>query len=110
MIEAHTGATPSEHGHSIGRWEDASLIIDTRVFAEHSMGNFWGLPSGSQKHVEERLTLNDDGKTISYHFELADPQYLASTVVGESTWTYDPDMEFAVYDCDPVSARIFLEH
>jgi hypothetical protein len=109
-IASHDGATPSEQGHSIGRWEGTSLIIDTSVFANHNMGNFWGMPSGSQKQVMERLTLGEDGKSLSYHFELADPQYLASTIVGDSTWTYDPDMEFAVYDCDPVSARIFLEH
>lgn len=106
----HQGVAPTEQGHSIGRWEGATLIIDTSVFADHNMGNFWGVPSGSQKRVEERITLNQDGKTLSYHFELTDPQYLASPVIGDSTWTYDPDLEFIVDDCDPVSATRFLDY
>ncbi len=109
-VDSHEGATPTEQGHSIGRWEGASLIIDTSVFADHSMGNFWGLPSGSQKRVMERLTLNQDGKTLSYHFELTDSQYLASPITGDSTWTYGPDLEFTLYDCDPVSATRFLDY
>ncbi|PCH60337.1 MAG: hypothetical protein COC19_06050 [SAR86 cluster bacterium] len=109
-IDTHENAIPSVQGHSIGRWQGASLLIDTSLFSDHTMGNFWGMPSGSQKQVTERLTLNADGKTISYHFELTDPQYLATPIVGDSTWTYDPDMEFIVDECDPVSAGIFLEH
>jgi hypothetical protein len=36
------------------------------------MGNAWVLPSWSQKHLSEYLTLNDDMRSLTYRFELSD--------------------------------------
>jgi hypothetical protein len=40
----------SLQGHSIGRWEGETLVIDTANFADHSDGNFMFIPSGAGKH------------------------------------------------------------
>ena len=109
-VITHEGASPSPQGHSIGRWEGDSLVIDTRHFSDHIMGNGWSVPSGSQKHLMERLTLNEDGKSLTYHFELMDPQYLASPITGDTSWSWDPVLQFMVDECDLGSARRFLEH
>jgi hypothetical protein len=44
----HAGAIPSNQGHSIGKWEGKSLVVDTTHFAYHGIGHGYGVPSGSQ--------------------------------------------------------------
>jgi hypothetical protein len=107
-LASHDGAEPSVQGHSIGRWEDGTLIIDTTHFADHALGNFSQLPSGPQKHLVERLRLSEDGTRLSYHFELADPEYLAAPVSIELEWAHRPDLAFAPEACDPENARRFI--
>ena len=109
-VTSHDGASSSSQGHSIGRWEGDNLIIDTTHFAPHAMGNGSGVPSGSQKHLIERLTINDDGKSLSYYFELSDLEFLASPFTGDTDWTFSPDVEFITDECNLESARRFVEY
>jgi hypothetical protein len=102
------GAAPSVQGHSTGRWEGDTLVIETAGFAEHRIGNGLGLPSGAQKRLVERLTLAEDGKSLTYRFELSDPEYLAAPVSGDVVWDYRPDLEVAPVACDLESARRFI--
>jgi hypothetical protein len=105
-IDTHDGAVPSLQGHSIGHWEGATLVIDTASFAPSRTGNgYRGTASGLQKHLIERLTLVDDGKKLSYSFELTDPEFLAQTVTGTSEWAYRPDLEFVREICELDNAR-----
>lgn len=105
----HAGATPSVHGHSIGRWEGDTLVIDTTHFAPHASAHAYGVPSGVRKHLVERLTLDADGTRIAYQFELSDPEFLAAPVAGNAEWAYRPDLELALEDCDREAARRFTE-
>jgi Family of unknown function (DUF6152) len=108
-VADHAGATPSVHGHSFGRWEGDTLVIDTAHFTPLAMAHAYGVPSGVQKHLGERLTLNEDGTRIAYHFELSDPEFLAAPIIGDAEWAYRPDLELALEACDPVAARRFTE-
>jgi hypothetical protein len=108
-VASYEGATPSVHGHSIGRWEGAALVIDTARFAPHRVGSGIGLPSGPQKRLVERLTLAEGGKSLIYQFELTDPEFIAAPVTGEVEWAYQPDREYAPAVCDPEVARRFVE-
>lgn len=107
-VATHEGARPAIQGHSIGRWEGRSLVIDTAQFAPHSLGNAYGLPSGSRKHLTERLTPNADGTSLTYHFELTDPQFLAAPVSGDVRWVYRPDLKYGAEKCDPDNARRYI--
>ena len=60
----------------------------------------YGFPSGPRKHIEERLSLGDDGKTLNYEFILQDPQYLRESVTGAGVWDYRPDLESSSVGCD----------
>ncbi len=77
-------------GHSIGRWEGETLVIDTAGFSSDptSLG-----PSSPSKHLVERLTLAADRRHLSYEFTLTDPDYLAVTISTHSTWDYRPDLK-----------------
>jgi hypothetical protein len=99
--------TPSNQGHSIGWWEGDTLVVDTVGFAEHRWGNGRGIPSGTQRHSVERLTLNEDGRNVQIDYTLEDPEYLTEPVVGSVSWAHAPDMRMLPNTCDPeVAARV----
>ncbi len=49
-------------GHSIGRWEENTLVIDTANFYPNAIGNIFSIASGARKQVEERLSLDSGGR------------------------------------------------
>lgn len=107
---SHDGAEPSLQGHSIGRWEGDTLVIDTARFTPDPAGISARVPSGPEKHLVEKLKLDADKTHLLYSFVLEDPEYLAEPVVtGDVAWTYRPDLEFAPVACDPDIARLTAE-
>lgn len=100
---------PSNTGHSIGWWEGDELVIDTVNFTARDLGHAFGVPSGSGKHLVERLSLSEDGTQIIYRYEVDDPEYLTATVTGENRWQYRPDLRSEELSCDSEAARRFLE-
>jgi hypothetical protein len=109
-VATHEGAGPSTLGHSIGHWEGKTLVIDTARFADHAEGNGPTVASGSQKHVLERLTPTQDGVGLTYHFEMADPEFLSMPIVGEVIWVFRPNAKFESEPCRLNNARHFLQH
>lgn len=101
---------PTLQGHSIGEWQGADFIVTTTQFTDHRMGNGFGVPSGPQKKLFERFTLNPDKTSLTYHFELSDPEYLATSISGEVRWAYRPDFQFVLRECDPENARRFVRN
>jgi hypothetical protein len=100
---------PSIQGHSIGRWEGKTLVVETTAFAPHTFGHGLGLKSSSAKRLVERLTLDGDGTGLAYEFELTDPEVLAAPVTGTFRWVYRPDLAFTAEPCDRENARRFLK-
>ncbi len=100
----------TNHGHSIGWWEDDVLVVDTRNFTDHRSPYQNGLPSGPEKHVVERYDLSEDGSSLMVEIFLEDPEYLADTVVGTLEWKYTPDAEMFRYNClTEVSSQFAFE-
>jgi hypothetical protein len=106
--EHPVGLAPTLQGHSIGRWEGATLVIDTVGFAPHREGAGFGVPSGERKHLLERLTLSDDRTTIAYEFTIEDPLALTEPVTRSVQWSYRPELEPSGQQCDPEIATRFL--
>ncbi len=104
-LSSHDGAQASEQGHSIGRWDGDTLVIDTTYFTPHRYGNGLGIPSGQQKRLVEKLSLVEQGYVLRYEVELSDPEYLATPLRATTEWVYSPDLEFTVEECDLESAR-----
>jgi hypothetical protein len=100
---------PSVQGHSIGRGEGKTLVVETTAFSPHTLGNGLGLESSPAKRLIERLTLDEDGKGLTYEFELTDPEVLAAAVTGTLRWVYRPDLAFVPEPCDRENARRFLK-
>ena len=100
-------AERTPQGHSIGWWEGDTLVVDTRLFADHRIGNGFGVPSGAQKHVIERYTLSEDRTRILLDIFLEDPEYLAESLTGRMEWLYTPEFQLYDYDCDLENSRLF---
>ena len=111
---AYFDARPPEgrtvHGHSLARWQDGVLIVETSNFTENPSGITDRFPSSNEKHLVERFALDADGRSLLYSFELTDPIYLAEPLIGEMRWLYRPDVDFELVPCDPAATRSFLDN
>jgi hypothetical protein len=96
-------------GHSIGRWEGDTLVVETTNFADNVWGTARGIPSGRGKRVVERYSLADDGATMAIEFAIEDPEYLTAAVMGGDRWRYAPDLELLPNKCDLEVAHRYLD-
>jgi hypothetical protein len=97
------------HGHSIGRWEGNTLVVETTNFREHAMGTSTSLPASTQKKMTERLRVGEDGKTLLYSGVVEDPVDLLKPGEWSGKWEYRPGMPHSNQKCDVEIARRFLE-
>jgi len=79
-------------GDSVGRWEGATLVVDTTNF--NDSGGFYGDAGGNfgwdrNLHVVERFSLLDRD-TLLYRFEIDDPTAFTRPWKGELTMTRSP--------------------
>jgi hypothetical protein len=103
------GGERTNQGHSIGRWENEELVVDTRLFADHrSTLPGAGLPSGSEKHVVERYALSGDGTQISIEIVLEDPEFLAEPFTHTLEWRSSGYAELSTFTCDQDQAKRFM--
>ncbi|MEM7217377.1 MAG: DUF6152 family protein [Pseudomonadota bacterium] len=98
------------HGAATGRLTDNVLEAVTTNFAEHRVGNGWGLTSGPNRRLWERFALAADGKSLHYSFELSDPDYLAQPLRGDWTLVPRQDLTLTTTGCDLASAQRYLGH
>ena len=89
---------PSSYGHSVGRWEGDTLVVDTAGFSE----NFWidrtGLPHTERLHTVERFT-RTDFNTIKYEVLIDDPSVYTKPWSGGFNLRWTPDVELFEYIC-----------
>jgi hypothetical protein len=104
---------PSLLGHSIGRWDGKTLVVDSVAFTPDPRGiSGIGIPSGPGKRMTERFTLAEDGLSLRRETTLEDPDYLTAPVSYVMVWDHRPDLDFssASETCDPEIANRFLEY
>ena len=85
---------PSRGGHSIGRWEDDVLVVDTVGFAPGVLSP--PVMHTDQLHVVERFSLDPAGPTLLRSYTAEDPVYFAGTYSGSDMLSvadvaYSPD-------------------
>ena len=106
---ATASAPSSVQGHSVGHWDGATLVVETTSFVPYGAGVGFTLASSSEKRLTERLTLDADGKGLTYAFELTDPEILTAPITGGNRWVYQPDVEYAPVACDLDNAKRFTQ-
>ena len=69
---------PVSNGHSIGHWENSTLVVDTIGFSDEGV---LGIPGGGRRgpssHLVERYKLLNSGQRLSVTFTWEDPAVFA---------------------------------
>jgi hypothetical protein len=90
--------SPTYYGHSIGKWEGDTLVIDSVGFNE----GFWldrrGLPHTTQMHTVERFT-RLDAESVDYKITVDDPGAYTGEWTGGFHLGWDKGTELFEYVC-----------
>ncbi len=90
-------ADPTWMGHSIGRWEGDTLVVDTANYNNKSWLPF-GRPHTEQLHVIERFRRPDEGH-LEYEFNVDDPGTFTRPWSIKQTSKLLPGEEIGEYIC-----------
>lgn len=88
---------PRRAGHSVGRWEDDVLVVDTIGFLPGVLG--MEVSHGADLHVIERFSLNGDGSVLTREYVATDPDYFVGEYRGTDI-TPRSALPFVVDACD----------
>jgi hypothetical protein len=87
---------PSWMGHSIGRWDRDTLVIDSLGFNDKSWLEIF--PHTEMLHVIERYRRPDKGH-LEIEVTVEDPGTFAKPFVRRSTWDFAPEEDVLEYIC-----------
>jgi hypothetical protein len=91
---------PSRGGHSIGRWENDVLVVDTVGFAPGWLNP--PIANSDQLHVVERFTLDPNAMTLTREYTATDPVYYTDQFTGRDTIGV-ADLPFAPDACSELT-------
>ena len=102
-MAAHPASlVPSRAGHSIGRWEGDTLVVDTVGFLP---GTLAGTVAHTDRlHVVERFTLDPDSFALKRDYVAEDPVHFTDQYVGSDA-VLPADAPFAEDRCEELSYR-----
>ncbi|MBN1240882.1 MAG: hypothetical protein JXB36_20450 [Gammaproteobacteria bacterium] len=96
-MEAHPAdLEPSYSGHSIGRWEGDTLVVDTIGFAAGVLSP--PTRNSEQLHIVERFTLDPETMSLTREYTATDPVYLAEPYESYDVM-YLSDVPFQPAEC-----------
>jgi hypothetical protein len=89
---------PTWYGHSVGRWEGDTLIVDTVGFNDKFWFDFRGHPHTERLHTIERYTRKEYG-TLVNEITIDDPGAYSKPFTVRFTASLMPDGEIIEYIC-----------
>jgi hypothetical protein len=96
-IKAHpANVRPSRAGHSIGRWEGDTLVVDTVGFLPGVLSA--PIRHSDKLHVVERFTLDPAKMTLTRQWTAEDPMFLKGQATGQDVIGV-ADQPYADDDC-----------
>lgn len=87
-------------GHSTGRWDGGTLVVDTVGLADTTLLNATGLPHSDQLHLTERIRKILDGTVLEIEFRIDDPVAYTAPWTATSYFKRDPAGQLIEYNCD----------
>ena len=82
MDEHPENIEPSTGGHSIGRWEGDTLVVDTIGFEQGLLLHQGGVHHSPDMQVIERFSLDIENNELAREYELRDPAYFVGVREG----------------------------
>lgn len=90
---------PTLLGHSYGRWDGGTLVVETSGI-DYPYFSQDGLLQSDAMHVIERFTVNAEGSELEYEQTLTDPWLLTETFTRSRTWVWVPGDQVRPFECD----------
>ncbi len=90
---------PEVLGHSVGRYEESTLIIESTGFTYGYIGTVSGTPQTETLSTIERLTLSDDGQRFRLDIFHVDPATFSTPWISTRDFARRTDLERLVWDC-----------
>jgi hypothetical protein len=87
-------------GHSVGRWEGDTLVVDTTHIAPGTFMNN-GFDHSPDLHMTERFLVSNDGSTLWAIQVYDDPATFTGKAARYMAWSKRPGEYVLPYDCDP---------
>jgi hypothetical protein len=109
MNESQPGAVPLSYmGHSVGRWDSDTLVIDTVGLNTDTWLDEAGQPHGERLHVVERLRKLSDGR-LEDLIEVDDPETYTHPWTTRRLYDPRPDLHLLEYICEENTRDIVSE-
>ncbi len=89
---------PTYMGHSIGKFENGELVIDTAGFNDGTWLDPMGLPHSDAMHVTEHMR-RVDHDTLENTYTIDDPKTYVRPWTATKTFKLKPDWEIKEYVC-----------
>ena len=96
---------PTWYGHSIGRWEGDTLVVDTVGYNDRFWFDFDGHPHTTQLHTVERFT-RTDAATLKWDITIEDPGAYAKPFTVQTQARYEPKWELMEYICNENNTNV----
>jgi hypothetical protein len=91
---------PTFMGHSVGRWEGDTLVVDTVGLHGFTSLDQYDLPKSDQLHVVERIRKIDGGKQLEALITIDDPKAYTKPWTARTVFNWRPDIRFIEYICE----------
>lgn len=96
---------PQRNGHSIGRWDGDTLVVDTVAITAIPFGS---VPHSDRVHVVERIQAVDDGAALLNEVTITDPvMYTQPVTVRQYYKAAPPGARMLEYEC---TEGMWIEH
>ena len=90
--------TPTPLGDSVGRWDDAALVVTTTRISWPFFSQL-GIRQSPAVEIVERFTPSADGSRLDYEMTVTDPATFTRPVVLAQHWLWLPSVTLLPYEC-----------
>lgn len=94
-----THRTPSLLGHSVGRFENGALIVETTRITPDLLADGTQVGHSGELTAVERYVLRDNPRRLELTLTLTDPVTFTKPVVVTKIWLYTPSVEIVQDTC-----------
>ncbi len=102
QAEHGSAITPSVTGHSIGRWENDVLVVDTIGFSPGVLSADTRTLHSDQLHVVERFSVDQERRALRREYVAEDPLFFTGQYRGADT-VFVADLPFSEPSCTDLS-------
>jgi hypothetical protein len=94
-----THSTPSLLGHSVGRFENGALVVETARVTPDLLSDSTQVGHSGELTAVERYVVREDPRRLELTLTLTDPVTFTKSVAITKTWLYTPNVEIVQDTC-----------